>query len=1106
MDNNAYRVYLVYGDGNESNVSTLMEWANKHKAESDILSVRAVVFAKSRIRIQAGQADEGKNYKDNSPDDISKFLSDFKEYRESIANPNANFLYFIPEYISEGNDPEDNNSSTIKGAGGGQGGIFMTTRYKLSLFDLQIIENMVSRIFSVLKTCIAEHDALLSNIKSAIGSIMSRNGSHNIGSHVLAALSHNVGTMPDDRVLYQYIQHRMDYIATATTEFPTWRQPMLFVSNVMKQFMMQKHLLNYISRSEGLSAYQFQNPAFTETTQPNTIRLHIRRIHDEAENWEGRGNYLKSEYDNFIAYGNDGTYSLEKDVYVAIPGGIVGQHAFYTILENILRNAAKHEWATAKNKKEHLDLYVDFHDNPATGKVEFQIWNDVVSKDGNAVGGKRIDDNRICIVDKLKNRITRSFIDSEGGLRKENWGLAEMRISAGFLTNSDISLIGGIGVEDQKMLSLIRPVAIKNGDGQDCLGYRFDLYKPKELLIVLPEEVTSGEDQKFDEKTVVDLNGKLAQYGINVMSEANAKVSNGLAYSYVLVDKFNGTIQGKYNLPFRVLYATKKCGMTNTQAGMCAIAEYKGKFADIIIKLEELSVQSKDSAISEFAYNVLEMVYSSWVKHIVAQRPDIDGNPALIIDLKDDGGAGKSLFANANLLHFIFENSFNSAVRSYLAEHTARTLNPALAGALYAITQLSPRPQFTAKELRDDVDSDDEVANMILSQLVKWTDAAKEDVRVLNGYVTEGENGVLLPSKDDWSAAEAWQKSFCDWNPQTGLDLLLNGLLGNDRVACAEMGDFIKYIGGVILEQARAYLAKYEERYSTLPRWFGTANGQYDEDKVVWRVQHGTEVFEQKIIFSSNDDVKSACKKSAFCYWRHGDKDAQKAKKVEKKDRVEYLEPISGSQSYLNALKELSGNMKAIKMHDAGRRLNKGESEQRNSAMRFVAELVENSVMRILIIDERTRKFADEHPDVASIFASTGICVLGGEEDAADKLFKAYSEKENDLTRSVFKEEKLDGIPIGSFEIVIIHQGIIDKRFEGLDKRVAIADFYLWLKKNLRYVVITTGRGAPPNMPPGAKVLPFSVVESTLFKRYPEKLLLVDTVMNMLPIEERSQS
>lgn len=970
---------------------------------------------------------------------------------------------------------------------------------------LQYIAALLDIFFGAVYYILHAMDLRKQQTKSAIGSIMSRNGSHNIGSHVLAALSHNVGTMPDDRVLYQYIQHRMDYIATATTEFPTWRQPVLFVSSVMKQFMMQKHLLNFISRSEGLSAYQFQNSALTATTQPNTIRIHIRRVHNDVVDWEGRGAYSKSEYDNFVSYMAEDPHSLEKDVYVAIPGGIVGQHAFYTILENILRNAAKHEWATAHNKKDHLDLYVDFRDNPVSGKVEFQIWNDRASKgDSKDEGDNEEDITKI--VEKLEARMTCRFIDPDGQLRKENWGLAEMRISAGFLIGSDVSLIGGIGVDDKEMLSLIRPVTIKNCEGRDCLGYRFDLYKPKELLIVLPDEVTSGETPKFSEKTVEKLNALLAQYGINVISETKAKDSKGLAYSYVLFDKFNGKIQGMYNLPFRVLYTTEKRGMTNEQEDACAIAKYKGSFKDVISGLEGLSAQGEGSAASAFAYGVLELVYSSWVKHVINQRRDISGPHALIVDMKDDGGGGKSLFSNANLLYFVFENSFNSAVRSYLAAHTPSTLNSNLAGALYAMTKLSPRPQYTAKELSEEVDSDDDVANMILVQMVKWADLAKTDGRILKGYKTDDEDGLLLPLQDEWVAAGIWQTCFSAWNPRAGLELLLDGLLGNNSAACAEMGDFIAYIGGTILEQARAYLAKYEERHSTLPAWFEMSSEQQDEADVEWKVKHGDEeVFSQKIAFSSNCDKKETGKKSAFCYWRHGDDVARNNSRLPVDDRAIYLEPLSGSQSYLNAFKELNGALSVIQKHSKGKVLNEVEIAQRNNAIRFVTELVENSVMRVLIIDERMRKFADEHPDVASIFVSTGICILGGEEEIAAGLFKAYRAKNGKSTKKVFAR-KIDGIPIGKFEIVIIHQGIIDKQLEGLDKTTSIEDFYVWLKSNMRYVVITTGRGTPPNVPPGARVLPFSVVESTLFKRYPEKLLLVDTVMNMLPIGERSQS
>ena len=55
------------------------------------------------------------------------------------------------------------------------------------------------------------------------------------------------------------------------------------------------------------------------------------------------------------------------------------------------------------------------------------------------------------------------------------------------------------------------------------------------------------------------------------------------------------------------------------------------------------------------------------------------------------------------------------------------------------------------------------------------------------------------------------------------------------------------------------------------------------------------------------------------------------------------------------------------------------------------------------------------------------------------------------------------------------------------------------LRQSIPRVVVTTGRGRPENIPADEKVLPFSVIESSLFKRYPEKLIFVNTIMNLLP-------
>ena len=98
--------------------------------------------------------------------------------------------------------------------------------------------------------------------KSAIAAIMARNMSHNIGSHVLSRVAlHSLTSSGEDEhidyaqdcaLLASYLQQRMDFIAQITTELPSWSYPYRFVTQLMRQFFMQQHLLNYVAVSEKL--------------------------------------------------------------------------------------------------------------------------------------------------------------------------------------------------------------------------------------------------------------------------------------------------------------------------------------------------------------------------------------------------------------------------------------------------------------------------------------------------------------------------------------------------------------------------------------------------------------------------------------------------------------------------------------------------------------------------------------------------------------------------------------------------------------------------------------------------------------------------------------
>jgi hypothetical protein len=194
-------------------------------------------------------------------------------------------------------------------------------------------------------------------------------------------------------------------------------------------------------------------------------------------------------------------YRLDEDIPLAIPGGIVGYHAFYIILENIIRNGAKHDYT--KGGYDHFDVVIEvLYDPDETIAIQkedkkipaflFRMYNNT-SKIGD---GLRLwdDDSK----KGMNNVLQTSIITETGELNKGNWGLAEMKIAAGFLQQRDISLIGDgkeritgkeandlkkLGESDSGSDAIIRAVESPIG----TLGYEFYIPKPRTVGIVCSE-------------------------------------------------------------------------------------------------------------------------------------------------------------------------------------------------------------------------------------------------------------------------------------------------------------------------------------------------------------------------------------------------------------------------------------------------------------------------------------------------------------------------------------------------------------------------------------------------------------------------------------------
>jgi hypothetical protein len=196
---------------------------------------------------------------------------------------------------------------------------------------------------------------------------------------------------------------------------------------------------------------------------------------------------------------------LHEDIPLAIPGGIVGYHAFYIILENIIRNGAKHDYTRRKEEFcEHFDVVIEVLYDPeekiGINKRDkripaflFRMYNNT-SKIGDGLHLWGDDSKK-----GMNNVLRTSIITKTGELNMGNWGLAEMKIAAGYLQQRDISHIGDgeekvtgkeeadlktLGEDNNGSEAIIR--AVKSPIS--TLGYEFYIPKPRNVGIVCPKE------------------------------------------------------------------------------------------------------------------------------------------------------------------------------------------------------------------------------------------------------------------------------------------------------------------------------------------------------------------------------------------------------------------------------------------------------------------------------------------------------------------------------------------------------------------------------------------------------------------------------------------
>lgn len=346
----------------------------------------------------------------------------------------------------------------------------------------------------------------MSSVRAAIAQVMARNMSHNFGSHVLSNLvSDGVYEKLDDETVkqlksfnpketdevykdlykaldepekstknhksknhqlqyfFQYLKSRMDYLSEVTFGVPNLLTTKMMYGEVMKELDQVRILLNYIS---GVSNFKY--------------------------------NFELMFGDEVITADN----AADKDFSVAFPSDVLGCHAFYNIIENIIRNTAKH----AKNNGKTVTFTIKFKDVDGVGCEDIEEAAELYCVE--IVNGVR-EDNIDILVNGEKNekdkivkmgqntRLNESVLDNNNNLRSHSLGLLEMEASAAFLRQLDMPEIESEDYhvdDDEKYyhkrngkprLNILKAFADdKQPDMTGRLGYRFFVQKPKEFLFV----------------------------------------------------------------------------------------------------------------------------------------------------------------------------------------------------------------------------------------------------------------------------------------------------------------------------------------------------------------------------------------------------------------------------------------------------------------------------------------------------------------------------------------------------------------------------------------------------------------------------------------------
>ena len=380
-------------------------------------------------------------------------------------------------------------------------------------------------------------------------------------------------------IFFRYISNRCFYLNEAVYGITNTVAEKRVYGELFKQLDENRILLNYIS---GIDNFKYQIHFIKETEKGYEI------------------------------------FNEKNDISIMLPGGTIGEQAFYNIIENIIRNTAKHN---VIGMQDCVHFVVKFSNSKSLKKYyEVEIFDSIAQKESYR------------LIDRLNRMLLKSaFNMNNNQLRSYGLGQLEMKAAGAFLQQEDIAKIGEFSEKTLKEYKKIGKNVVEIFQEHNLtflhafttnqvydealqnlretenryLGYRFYVRKPEKYVFVFKEDYFLEEKNKK----------ALESYGISFLAveEFKNSIREGQVYSHEFIFLQEGA-QDKLGELGECFYKTHNAKQTNRKERVEALSLLPERLMLIEKDFAKKLIDSKD--IEDFEKEVWEQWEGEKVEEI----------------------------------------------------------------------------------------------------------------------------------------------------------------------------------------------------------------------------------------------------------------------------------------------------------------------------------------------------------------------------------------------------------------------------------------------------------------------------------------------------------